>query len=62
MPDNTKKYHGAGGVVTTAMVPVQNGQFSASVISIEGGPPEEFGSISVGWMVNPIISLTLSCL
>ncbi|CAK7346795.1 unnamed protein product [Dovyalis caffra] len=45
-------YHGAAGFITISNPTAGPGQFSASVISIEAGPPEQFGVIRIGWMVN----------
>ncbi|XP_048331048.2 protein neprosin-like [Ziziphus jujuba] len=49
---NATTYYGAGGYVSVYNPNVSLGQFSASVISIEGGPVEQFSTIRVGWMVN----------
>ncbi|XWS23566.1 hypothetical protein CRYUN_Cryun28dG0026000 [Craigia yunnanensis] len=45
-------YHGAGGLVSINNPVVNYGQFSATVISIEGGPgpADQFSVIRVGWM------------
>ncbi|XVE55166.1 hypothetical protein DITRI_Ditri03aG0138000 [Diplodiscus trichospermus] len=43
-------YYGTGGLVSINNPTVSNGQLSASVISIEGGPPNQFSVVRVGWM------------
>ncbi|KAE8700072.1 hypothetical protein F3Y22_tig00110562pilonHSYRG00041 [Hibiscus syriacus] len=61
-------YYGAGGMVSIINPAVTSGQASASVISLEGGPPDQFSVIRVGWMVGilrdqgatGLASLTLS--
>ncbi|KAL5843770.1 hypothetical protein ACOSQ4_009728 [Xanthoceras sorbifolium] len=47
------KYYGGGGLVSIYNPFADHGQFTSSVISIEGGPIEEFSTIRAGWMVNP---------
>ncbi|KAL5843772.1 hypothetical protein ACOSQ4_009730 [Xanthoceras sorbifolium] len=44
------KYYGGGGLVSIYNPFADHGQFTSSVISIEGGPIEEFSTIRAGWM------------
>ncbi|GMJ08706.1 hypothetical protein like AT4G23365 [Hibiscus trionum] len=48
----TTVYYGAGGMVSINNPAVTSGQLSASVISLEGGSPDQYSIIRVGWMVN----------
>ena len=48
---NSPKVEEAGGYVSTHQPDVGNGQLSASVTSLEYGPPNTFGVIRIGWMV-----------
>ncbi|GKU90647.1 hypothetical protein SLEP1_g4617 [Rubroshorea leprosula] len=43
-------YDGAGGFVSIWNPTVSPGQFSATAVSIEGGPPDQFSVIRVGWI------------
>ncbi|XP_031258359.1 uncharacterized protein LOC116116437 [Pistacia vera] len=45
-------YHGGAGYISICNPAVEPGQFSSSVIAIEGGPADSFSTIRVGWMVN----------
>ncbi|KAL4290084.1 hypothetical protein GQ457_14G003320 [Hibiscus cannabinus] len=45
-------YYGAGGMVSINNPAAINGQISSSAISLEGGSPEQYSIIRVGWMVN----------
>ncbi|XP_031284653.1 uncharacterized protein LOC116143342 [Pistacia vera] len=44
-------YHGGAGYISICNPAVEPGQFSSSVIAIEGGPADSFSTIRVGWMV-----------
>ncbi|GLT62625.1 hypothetical protein SLA2020_352460 [Shorea laevis] len=45
-------YHGAGRFVSIWNPTVSPGQFSATAVSINGGPPDQFSVIRVGWIVD----------
>ena len=45
-------HYAAGGAVSVNNPKVSPGQLSGSVLSIEGGPPEQFSTIRVGWIVR----------
>ncbi|KAK8489994.1 hypothetical protein V6N13_133166 [Hibiscus sabdariffa] len=48
----TTVYHGAGGMISINNPAAISGQVSASAISLEGGSPDQYSIIRVGWMVN----------
>ncbi|XP_050365457.1 uncharacterized protein LOC126783981 [Argentina anserina] len=48
----TGPHYTAGGTVCVNNPNVAPGQLSGSVLSVEGGPPEQFSAIRVGWIVN----------